>query len=287
MAREALKWKDSSHDLSEQCTFYSANSEIANIHDFDDEDEIVDDYLMYKKALKLLETEMVPCRISRTALLKCPSETDFLAKLHCIRQAFPLVFELEENVKWFTEVGRSMLVDLFTFAKKDPKGCVGAYEEFLRFTAKPENWPLIEDELADRGLTCFTFYDTVLDFIILDAFEDLENPPSSVNAVIQNRWLSSGFKESALGTAVWSVLKAKRRLLRYSKGFISHFYSITEYLSPTLAWGFFGPNEELKEICLYFKEEVVGFISDIFSLDKVRYTSPQELAVDIMAVARE
>lgn len=41
-----------------------------------------------------------------------------------------------------------------------------------------------------------TFYDVVLDYILLDAFEDLENPPSTVKAVIQNRWLSVSFKET-------------------------------------------------------------------------------------------
>lgn len=43
---------------------------------------------------------------------------------------------------------------------------------------------------------CMTFYDIVLDFILMDAFDDLENPPSSVIAVIQNRWLSNSFKET-------------------------------------------------------------------------------------------
>ena len=42
----------------------------------------------------------------------------------------------------------------------------------------------------------FTFYDVLLDFILLDAFDDLENPPKSVVAVVQNQWLSNGFKET-------------------------------------------------------------------------------------------
>lgn len=40
------------------------------------------------------------------------------------------------------------------------------------------------------------FFDIVLDFILMDAFEDLENPPSSVLAVLRNRWLSDSFKET-------------------------------------------------------------------------------------------
>ena len=52
---------------------------------------------------------------------------------------------------------------------------------------------------------------------------------------------------------MWSVLKAKRRKLLYPDGFISHFYSIMEHLSPVLAWGFLGPDSELKKCCFFFK----------------------------------
>ena len=41
-----------------------------------------------------------------------------------------------------------------------------------------------------------TFFDIVLDFIMMDAFDDLANPPSSVITVVQNRWLTNGFKET-------------------------------------------------------------------------------------------
>lgn len=44
-----------------------------------------------------------------------------------------------------------------------------------------------------------SFFDIVLDFILMDAFEDLESPPSSVLAVLRNRWLSDSFKETVGG----------------------------------------------------------------------------------------
>ena len=115
------------------------------------------------------------------------------------------------------------------------------------------SWELIGDELATRGVNDLTFYDIVLDFILLDAFEDLENPPSAILAAINNRWISQSFKETALSTAVWTVLKAKRRLLKYPKGFISYFYSINEHLVPTLAWGFLGNSKKLNDLCTFFK----------------------------------
>lgn len=58
------------------------------------------------------------------------------------------------------------------------------------------DWVEVQAELHGRGVKAITFYDVVLDFILMDAFDDLENPPSSVTAVVQNRWLSNGFKES-------------------------------------------------------------------------------------------
>jgi hypothetical protein len=43
-----------------------------------------------------------------------------------------------------------------------------------------------------------TFYDVVIDFLLFDAFDDLENPPASLIAVLQNRWLTTGFKETVI-----------------------------------------------------------------------------------------
>lgn len=50
--------------------------------------------------------------------------------------------------------------------------------------------------LCSLQVVCMNFFDIVLDFILMDAFEDLESPPSSVVAVLRNRWLSDSFKET-------------------------------------------------------------------------------------------
>lgn len=52
------------------------------------------------------------------------------------------------------------------------------------------------DAPSSLKVACMSFFDIVLDFILMDAFEDLENPPSSVLAVLRNRWLSDSFKET-------------------------------------------------------------------------------------------
>lgn len=50
--------------------------------------------------------------------------------------------------------------------------------------------------LTVSQVVCMNFFDIALDFILMDALEDLENPPSSVLAILRNRWLSDSFKET-------------------------------------------------------------------------------------------
>ena len=41
-----------------------------------------------------------------------------------------------------------------------------------------------------------SFYDVLLDFVLLDAFDDLATPPYTVATAVQNRWLSARIKET-------------------------------------------------------------------------------------------
>ena len=117
-------------------------------------------------------------------------------------------------------------------------------------------------------------------------FQDLESPPSSVTAVMNNRWLSNGFKETALSTAIWSVLKAKRKLLRYPDGFKAQFYNLSEILIPTLAWGFFGPDESMSALMNYFRDQVLDFIKGLYDVNSVRFSNVNDLSYDIMTLAK-
>uniref|UniRef100_A0A8D0H3F4 Mitoguardin 2 n=1 Tax=Sphenodon punctatus TaxID=8508 RepID=A0A8D0H3F4_SPHPU len=240
----------------------------------------------YEEALQLVKEGRVSCRTLRTELLGCYNDQDFLAKLHCVRQAFQDLLQDESNQLFFGEVGKQMVLGLMTKAEKNPKGFLESYDEMLRYALKQETWPTTQQELEGRGVVCMNFFDIVLDFILMDAFEDLENPPSSVIAVLRNRWLSDSFKETSLATACWSVLKAKRRLLLVPDGFISHFYSVSEHVSPVLAFGFLGPKEQLSAVCGFFKHQIVYYLKDMFDLDNVRYTTVQSLAEDILQLSQ-
>lgn len=237
---------------------------------------------LYEEALSLVREGKVAFRSLRTEILECYSDQDFLAKLHCVRQAFQILLLDETHRTFFMETGKQMVAGLMVKANKSPKAFLESYEDMLLYTKREETWPITKMELEGRGVVCMNFFDIVLDFILMDAFEDLENPPSSVVAVLRNRWLSDSFKETALATACWSVLKAKRRLLMVPDGFISHFYAISEHVSPVLAFGFLGPRQHLSEVCTIFKQQIVQYLKDMFDHDKVRFTSSNCLAEDIL-----
>ncbi|XP_050528580.1 mitoguardin isoform X2 [Daktulosphaira vitifoliae] len=260
-------------------SFVSARTDVANLKEF--EELNFDNYYLYQIALRFAENNTIPCRTYRTTLVNCVSDKEYVCKLYCIRLAFENLFKTDFSSIWFADCGRRILTDIFLFAEKDPKDFLLAFEEMLCWAKTESHWKDAEAELSSRGVKKMTFYDIVMDYILMDAFEDLESPPASVIAVIQNRWLSKGFKETALSTAVWSVLRAKRSKLKYPNGFMHHFYNISEQMSPLLAWGFLGPDEELTRICLYFKDQVIELMRDMFNFEKCRYTTKEELAHDL------
>merc|ERR1711997_734066 len=50
-----------------------------------------------------------------------------------------------------------------------------------------EHIEIMVEELKSRNVQCTNFFDICLDYILIDSFEDLESPPSSVLAVMKNR----------------------------------------------------------------------------------------------------
>uniref|UniRef100_A0A3B4F5V8 Mitoguardin 2 n=1 Tax=Pundamilia nyererei TaxID=303518 RepID=A0A3B4F5V8_9CICH len=268
--------------LSDNINIINQRSYISTLLDPMSLGEVYQPAALYEEALSLVHEDKVAYRTLRTELLECYSDQDFLAKLHCVRQAFQILLLDETHRTFFMETGKQMIVGLMIKANKSPKAFLESYEDMLLYTQREETWPITKMELEGRGVVCMNFFDIVLDFILMDAFEDLESPPASVVAVLRNRWLSDSFKETALATACWSVLKAKRRLLMVPDGFISHFYAISEHVSPVLAFGFLGPRQHLSEVCTIFKQQIVQYLKDMFDHDKVRFTSPQCLAEDIL-----
>uniref|UniRef100_A0A8C9ZG44 Mitoguardin 2 n=1 Tax=Sander lucioperca TaxID=283035 RepID=A0A8C9ZG44_SANLU len=236
---------DDATTVTSDQSFFSA-AELFDAMSLEDVYQPLKPAALYEEALSLVREGKVSYRSLRTELLECFGDQDFLAKLQCVRQAFQLLLLDETHRTFFMETGKQMIVGLMVKANKSPKAFLESYEDMLLYTKREETWPVTKMELEGRGVVCMNFFDIVLDFILMDAFEDLENPPSSVVAVLRNRWLSDSFKETALATACWSVLKAKRRLLM---------------------------------------QQIVQYLKDMFDHDKVRFTSAQCLAEDILSLS--
>ncbi|XP_053229615.1 mitoguardin 2 isoform X1 [Podarcis raffonei] len=289
LTEESLRLRaddDDENSLTSEDSFFSAAELFDSFQIGEAPFQLSKPVAAYEEALQLVKDGQVSCRTFRTELLGCYNNHDFLAKLHCVRQAFQELLQDDRNQSFFGEVGKRMVMGLMIKAEKNTKGFLESYDEMLQYTLRQETWPTTQKELEGRGVVCMSFFDIVLDFILMDAFEDLENPPSSVLAVLRNRWLSDSFKETALATACWSVLKAKRRLLLVPDGFISHFYSVSEHVSPVLAFGFLGPKEQLSEVCCFFKHQILQYLKDMFDLDIVRYSTVPLLAEDILQLSR-
>lgn len=235
----------------------------------------------YEEAMHLVEEGKIHSRVLRTEMLECLGDSDFLAKLHCIRQAFQVILSETSNRIFLAESGRKILSALIVKARKNPKKFENVFDEMIHFLEQTDHWNSTEMELAARGVKNLNFYDVVLDFILMDSFEDLENPPTSIQNVVNNRWLNSSFKETAVASSCWSVLKKKRQQIQIPDGFFAHFYAICEHISPVLAWGFLGPRNSLYDLCCFFKSQVVLFLRDIFDSEKARYSSVEALAEDL------
>ncbi|XP_046884092.1 mitoguardin 1 [Hypomesus transpacificus] len=236
----------------------------------------------YQEALQMAEDGKISCRVLRTEMLECLGDTDFLAKLHCVRQACQLILCERATRTFLADTGKKTLSSIIVKARKSPKRFEEVFEEMISFLEHPEHWENTEVELATRGVKHLNFYDIVLDFILMDSFEDLENPPISIQNVVNNRWLNNSFKETAVASSCWSVLKQKRQHMKVPDGFIAHVYAVCEQISPVLAWGFLGPKSSLHDFCCFFKDQVVYFLKDIFDLEKVRYSSAESLAEDML-----
>lgn len=243
-------------------------------------------FKIYQDQLAIVNSIPMP-RSDRTEQLLCESLDEFLAKVSCLRNAFQDIIYDNENCYFFIESGREILKFFLAHSEDDLNNCLQAYDSLLDYVADEANHEAIQNEISLRRIPILSFYDLVIDYIILESLDDLNDPPKMVAGIISNTWVSSSFRQSACQKAVSTALKYKRSQLKFPDGFFAHFYSVLDYLSPTLAWGFLGSDEDLQTRCEFLKETLLSLCRDYFSFDRVRYTSYEDLKTDIMNVTRE
>lgn len=110
--------------------------QVADLREFEEFTELFPDLEtlpLYQAALRQLENGGIPCRTLRTDLVKCGSDPEYLAKLHCLRLAFQQLLRDPANYAWFVDAGRQILADLLLYADRDPKDFIIGYEEMLAY----------------------------------------------------------------------------------------------------------------------------------------------------------
>lgn len=241
-------------------------------------------FKLYTKALEETAADVIQPRVDRTEQVGCESKAEFVAKVHCLRQAFEQMFKSKKNCDAFTKMGEEILKALLENSTKDVTQCLAVYHRFIEYVCNKSNHELLSEEIKFRSIPFLNFYDLVIDYIIMDSFEDLDNPPQAIVAVVNNSWFGNSFKHGALQRAVEAVLKYKRSRLKMENGFFTNFYDILEFISPILAWGFLGSDNDLKLKCNLIKQAIQEVIRDYFDFNRVRYTNLTDLVEDVLIV---
>lgn len=153
---------------------------------------------MYEEALALAESGAISCRRVRVQETGSCSRLDFLARLHCIRQASSIMLADAEVRAWFQQTGREMLAALLAAAGQATQDFAAAFDGLNRELVARVGRLGVDtalEEYAQRGVTDFTYFDLVLDYYILDAFDDIKKLPHAATAIIGSRWVPLAVKQ--------------------------------------------------------------------------------------------
>merc|ERR1712178_115818 len=177
--------------------------------------------------------------------------------------------------------GRFILTGTLKVADKLPEPMINSYNNFVNFSGTTVPSEQLS-EIKHKKVQMYNFFDIVLDYIILDAFSDLADPPNSIKTVLNNKWLGDRFKETSLTTAVWSIIKAKKGRVKVKNGFLFHYYSLWENVSPILAWGFMGPkSNKLSVLCENLHKNLLGMVQDMFSFNCMDWSSQERFDLSL------
>ncbi|KAM7540882.1 hypothetical protein Aperf_G00000034537 [Anoplocephala perfoliata] len=237
----------------------------------------------YRNALKEINEASPPCRTIRTGFMLCSSDVEYLGKIICVRHGFDYILSKAEPVSWFIQAGKAVSCGLLInlgCATLDFENAFSSLLDYLSSLHDPDNMTQFADELASKGVQALNFYDIFFDRILIDALENLSDPPQSIYTLTRNTWLSPSFKRSALDSAVWTLMAAKRKMLKYPDGFFALYYRVVETVTASLAWGFLGTDESLNAFCESVREEIVSFLRSLFKFSDSVTSTNQDIGDD-------
>uniref|UniRef100_A0A0N4ZE67 Mitoguardin n=1 Tax=Parastrongyloides trichosuri TaxID=131310 RepID=A0A0N4ZE67_PARTI len=256
-----------------------------DVDDIDDVEIDSSEQKLYKEGLEYAKRGEIKYRKNRCDFVKVNDLEDFCAKLYCIRKACTYLMADESKRLWLINSGRSILGGIIKQDGKDPTDFFDAFDSMIEYLKEPNIEESMIAELLPRKIPEINLWDVLLDYIVLDAFDDLRRPPSAFMALIKNPFFSQSNKESSINALIYSIVKAKKARLAHSHGFISHFYDISLTISSSLAMGILGvSSKEFADLCNCFKEKVFLLVIEMFDSKSVKYTTVEELANDIWCI---
>lgn len=123
--------QDPNFDSAE--SFASALDQIADLREFEDfepDDNEHVEHPLYNNTLKQMDEHPIPCRVVRTELVHVATDSEYLAKLHCIRLAFHHLFRDPAISRWISDTGRQILTDLMCLGKHSNPSCGKQFKNF-------------------------------------------------------------------------------------------------------------------------------------------------------------
>eukprot|EP00040_Diaphanoeca_grandis_P003012 m.23416 g.23416 ORF g.23416 m.23416 type:complete len:492 (-) comp14205_c0_seq1:15-1490(-) len=241
---------------------------------------------LFEKALQDALAGNISCRSYRPKYCGCKTKMEYTAKLHCVRQCCDQIFSDPIKNKWFQEKIKGIFA---TMLARSSSASVNefstAFDNMVNYVNDCSDRSGILPELTNKNIDVLNVYDIAIDYMLLDAFDDLENPPSSVTSALSASWVGASIRRKCLETAVWSIIKARANV---SFGaFKTKYYGVTLALTPFLASGLLGcGSPEFNEGCRTFKTVTLRFVHELFDSVGGQLTI-EELVDDMMAVSKD
>eukprot|EP01134_Creolimax_fragrantissima_P000990 CFRG0990T1 len=244
--------------------------------------EATDTDVFYLEGMYAVKKKQVKVRTSQADRLGCLSEDDFKAKVYCLRLAYTDLLKQSQPQKFFRTNGEAIVKSVLQKGGANVEKFSQNYQKMMAYIDRMKG--TVAMELKHRHVADSSFYDIVLDFIILDAFDDLENPPNTVMSVLKSNWLPTSMKEATVAKGISTIIRTKA-LGMDDHSFMYNFYTLSGCVTPTLALGFLGLNERLHGPCIILKELLMGYIKEMFSLSNRKYQSKEHLQKVLFAGA--
>ncbi|KAM4636679.1 mitoguardin 1-like [Discoglossus pictus] len=186
-------------------------------------------------------------------------DEDYMMKLHCIRQAFEVVFMKESTRTFMVNAGKSILGKLLSTCQKQCN-FEEAYDNLISFIEQPSNTQDIADTLNTLGMKHLNFYDVVLRFIVMKVLDDMENIAHVLKRGIEKDWTSEPL------------------LTVDPHGFFYYLGEVFNIIIPDILLAYVTPGSKQKVLLQYFKKQVSCLIIDLFTYEKESYLNIDQLA---------